>query len=255
MSLIKRKTPANLIGHVWTEMTEMTSKGHDCWLSRVNQMEKLLKTPGNLKFSKFSGKKITLLLKGKFDAFWLNKVNEVHTNNTDNLDHNKLRVYKQFKSSFSKEPYIANVRNRNQRSSLTRLRVSAHLLASELGRRTRPVTPFEQRVCVYCQTKPSTQEHQPNQTNASELRDTDEIFIDTEAHFLVHCKTFNNTRNCLYAKISLFNPGFQELSDEQKFATLMCPTTPQAAKMVNKFIKLMFEKRGEIDSGETLREM
>ena len=57
LSLIKRKTPTNLIGHVWNEMTEMTSQGHDCWLSRVKQIEKHLKTPSNLKFSKFSGEK------------------------------------------------------------------------------------------------------------------------------------------------------------------------------------------------------
>ena len=50
-------------------------------------------------------------------------------------------------------------------------------------------------------------------------------------------------------------PGFKQLSDGKKFATLMCPTTPQATKLVNRFIKLMFDKRGELDSGVTVMEM
>ena len=132
---------------------------------------------------------------------------------------------------------------------------AAHLLATELGRRTRPVTPFEQRICVYCQTKPSSNEQQPNQTNAQGLRNTEETFVDTEQHFLVNCKTFTNTRNCLYAKMDILRPGFKQLSEKNKFVTLLCPTAPQAAKLVNRFIKFMFDKRGELDSGVTLMEM
>ena len=137
LSLIQRKTDTNLLGHLWTEMTDMTVRGQDCWLFRVNKIEQLLNVPGNLKHNKFVGKKLSSILRGKFDTFWLKKINEIVTNKTDSCDHNKLRVYKQFKSSFTKEPYVEFVRNRNQRSSLTRLRISAHLLATELGRRTR----------------------------------------------------------------------------------------------------------------------
>ena len=69
--------------------------------------------------------------------------------------------------------FIQNVRNINQRWSLTCLRSSAHLLASELGRRKWLVTPFEQRIYVYCQTKPSSDEQLPNQTSAQGLRNAE----------------------------------------------------------------------------------
>ena len=128
----------------------------------------LLKIPNNLTFGKYSGKKILSKIKSKFDIFWLSKIREVKISSNENFDHNKLRVYRQFKSSFSTEPYITIIRNRNQRSSLSRLRISAHCLATELGRRTRPVTPYNQRVCAYCR--------QDNQ---------DAKFIDTEIHFLL----------------------------------------------------------------------
>ena len=98
-------------------MTDMTERGQDCWLFRVNKIEQLLNVPGNLKHNKFVGKKLSSILKGKFDIFWLSKINEIVTNKTDSFDHNKLRVYKQFKSSFTREPYVKFVRNRNQRSS------------------------------------------------------------------------------------------------------------------------------------------
>ena len=120
------------------EMSEMSKNGADCWLTRVNEMQKNLKMSQNLKSTKFLGKKITKKLKGKFDMFWLKKINEFKKNNSDDQDHNKLRVYKTFKSSFTAEPYLTFVRNRNQRSYLTRLRISAHCLATETLRRTRP---------------------------------------------------------------------------------------------------------------------
>ena len=252
LSLIKRKTQTNLIGHMWTEMGEMVDKGQDCWLYRIKNIEHLLKIPQNLRFNDFSGKKITSILRSKFDRYWLDRINETKTSGSDNLDHNKLRVYKQFKASFTKEPYIEQIRNRNQRSSLTRLRVSAHHLGIELGRKTRPVTPVEKRICVYCQTKSSQNLLQPFSNQQGNVgRD----HVDTEFHFLTQCKIFTITRNCLYGKMSAMISGFNDISDELKFLTLLCPTTPKAGKLVNRFIKKMVATREKIDSGVNIGEV
>ena len=70
LSLVHRRTSTNLLGHVMTEMTEMADQGHDSWLTRVTQMESLLKLPRTLQFSKTSGKKISSILKSKFDRIW-----------------------------------------------------------------------------------------------------------------------------------------------------------------------------------------
>ena len=252
LSFQNRMTPTNLLGQVWMEMTEMTRRGQDCWLYRVNKIEKLLKFPGKEQFRLIKpGRRISIILRSKFDAFWLKQINEIKNNKPDNLDHNKLRIYKQFKSSFTREPYLQSVRNRNQRSSLTRLRVSAHQLATELGRRTRPVTPYNQRFCSYCQT-----DSQPNQTsNSALLPRSGGRFIDSEIHFLLFCERFKDARNCLLSKLALFIPGLKDLSKEQQFLTLMCPTSPQPTKLVNRFIKTMFEKRGKIDAGEVVGQL
>ena len=153
LSLLKSKTRSGLLGHVMTEMTDMCNGGHDTWLTRVTQIERQLNLPRINHFSKTSGKAMTSLLKSKFDRFWLDKIKTPKIG-TDGLDHNKLRTYKNLKASFTREPYLDLIRNRNQRSFITRLRVSSHNLAIERGRYTRPVTPIEQRICTYC--KPLT---------------------------------------------------------------------------------------------------
>ena len=71
---------------------------------------------------------MTSLLKSKFDRFWLDKIKTPKIG-TDGLDHNKLRTYKNLKASFTREPYLDLIRNRNQRSFITMLCVSSHNLA------------------------------------------------------------------------------------------------------------------------------
>ena len=159
LSMDSRRNTADLIDHVMTEMDDMARSGMDCWLTRVRQIEGLLDIPRHLKYSKTSGKHLTSLLKSKFDRYWIDKINEIKTTGSDTTDHNKLRTYKTLKVSFTREPYIMLVRNRNQRSNLTRLRVSSHNLAIESGRKTRPVTPIDQRICLYC--KPEPHNHPP----------------------------------------------------------------------------------------------
>ena len=124
-------------------------------------------------------------------------MNEFKKSTFDDQDHNKLRIYRTFKSSFTAEPYLSCVRNRNQRSSLTRLRISAHCLATETLRRTRPVTPFNQRFCVFCQTQPNTNTNQTDdESNSIPIK-----HLDTEQHFLLVCNRFPRTRESFLAKI------------------------------------------------------
>ena len=85
---------------------------------------------------------------------FLDKINETKLSDLDQLDHNKLRTYRTYKSSFTREPYIDLIRNRNQRCFLTRLRTGSHNLRVELGRHTKPITPFAQRTCLYCNLRP-----------------------------------------------------------------------------------------------------
>ena len=80
-----------LLSHVMSEITEIANNGYDNWLTRVSDMEKILKLPW-LHLSKTSGKKTISLLKSEFDRFWLDKMSEVKLG-PENNNHNKLRTY------------------------------------------------------------------------------------------------------------------------------------------------------------------
>ena len=147
----------------------------DTWYSRVEKINHLLNIPKLYGKPEKAGHVIDKHLKSKFDRFFLDEINEVRLG-PDGNDHNKLRVYKTFKGSFRPEPYLTDVRNRNQRSWLSRYRTSAHNLRIETGRYTSPITPVAQRICVYCESGAS----------------------DTEQHAILYCKTFQLKRQCFF---------------------------------------------------------
>ena len=79
--------------------------------------------------------------------------------------------------------------------------------------------------------------------------------VDSELHFLMYCPRFSNTRRHFFANAARLIPGFSNMNDDHKFLTLLCPTSAQAAKLANRFIKFMFEKRKRIDFGENMYEL
>ena len=88
----------------------------------------------------------------QFSIFWKQEIDRIKLVPGSDTDHNKLRFYKTLKSSFTIEPYLTLVENGNQRSWLSRIRISAHRLHIELGQYTltQPVTPVSARLCRYC---------------------------------------------------------------------------------------------------------
>ena len=221
----------------------MSSSGVDCWLTRVKKIQTLLNIPDKPFFKRGQGKKTTSLVSGKFDRFWLDCItskNNSDQNSADQADHNKLRTYRVFKSSFTREPYLDLVRNRNQRSFLTRLRTGSHHLHIETGRWTRPVTPVDQRTCSFC-TPASSGPCSPSP--GSQSPPTTPTSIDDEFHFLMICPKLKNVREIALQDVALVSPGFTNLSEKQQFCALLCPTQPKIAKITNQLIKQMFELR------------
>ena len=152
-----------------------------------------------------ANKYIKKQVKSVFQATWLDFIQQIKPN-SEGRDQNKLRLYKTFKGSFSEEPYISLVPNRNQRAALTRLRVSAHHLQIAVGRYTSPPTPVGLRFCRFCYTEPQS--------------------IDTEFHFLFECSAFNIKRQCFLGKLSSLGIKVEDNWPELlKLATVLCPTS------------------------------
>ena len=50
-------------------------------------------------------------------------------------------------------------------------------------------------------------------------------------------------------------PDFHNLSLEDKVRILLCPTNATAAKLTNKYIKLIFQNRTKLDNGVPLSQI
>ena len=229
------KPADSLVGLAMAEMRSLAGQGKDCWLARVDKMERLLNLPVT-RFSKTSGKKVTYFVKSCFDRCWLDQIKSSRIG-ADGQTHNKLSTYSSVKAFFGREPYIDLVRNRNQRSQLSRLRLSAHRLECEIGRYKRPQVPRDQRFCRYCppQPGPGGQTVRP---------------VDTECHCLTECQVGQVERLDLYNDISSRNFRFSSLCNADKFKVLVCSTNPTDCKAVNRFLGKQCQMREKIDRGE-----
>jgi hypothetical protein len=166
-----------------------------------------------------------------FDRFYLDQINVFKSSKDDELNHNKLRMYATLKGSFKREPYIDLVQSRNQRSWLSRLRCSAHHLEIERGRWNN--IPVSDRCCTSCQS--------------GEVGD--------EFHFAMKCSVFNVKRACYIGKMSSILPGFNTLSSNDQFKTMLCPTSAAACKVTNQFLRIMFLARDKLSEGVNMAEL
>ncbi len=159
----------------------------------MNKYRKLVKTVTHTLTNSMplkKRKKITANnLKSHYDKFWLEKINS----------ESKMRTYRNLKTNFGIEDYLVNTKDYKQRKSLTKLRISAHTLAIERGRYSRPPIPANQRKCTACSDNS----------------------IEDEYHFLAICKKYEIHRKRLYEEISKLCKHFNDLGNWDKFIFML----------------------------------
>ena len=109
----------------------------------------------------------------------------------------KMRTYITFKTEFQYERYL-DLLNTNIRKSITRLRISAHNLAIERGRYSKPPTPCHLRTCPSCP-----------------------LSIQDELHFIFDCADYHHDRQTMMTKIIAECPIFQHLPKKDKLRYIM----------------------------------
>jgi hypothetical protein len=130
--------------------------------------------------------------------------------------HNKLRLYRRFKSDLAPEPYLTRCVNRLERRALAKFRCGVAPLALETGRYRQ--IAVEDRTCFNCSGK-----------------------IENEMHVLAVCPLYNDLRQCAYTKIVGLVPGFGILNDWNKVDTLL--SDPRSIKPSAKFCYDILERR------------
>ena len=103
----------------------------------------------------------------------------------------KLDTYCTIKSTFSKEPYLDIVKTYTDRVSLTRLRISAHNLEVEMGRRKR--ISRTDRICRWCNLSLGAKN------------------LENETHFINDCDLYARPRQNLLHKLNNLRNEFQSI--------------------------------------------
>ena len=127
----------------------------------------------------------------------------------------KLRTYGIIKQHIGCEKYLLQITNPSIRQSLTKFRLSNHVLNIEKGRHTN--TPEHLRTCPFC---PNT--------------------IESEIHFLVNCPTYRKPRDAMIAMMTLDRPSFAHYTPNEKLQYLLSEENTQ---FVSTFVHNLFEIR------------
>ena len=110
-------------------------------------------------------------------------------------DGKKLRTYKLFKNEFRLEHYLLKIPNQHYRCALAQFRLSSHNLGIETGRHTKPPTPQENQLCLYC----------------------DKGLVDDEVHLHTNCAAHTDIRHRLTTNNGDCLDDYNCLSDVQNF--------------------------------------
>ena len=77
--------------------------------------------------------------------------------------------------------------------------------------------------------------------------------IDDEFHFLIRFPRLNSDRNSVFSRLGQLNPSFLNLTEDEKFKTLLCQTSAFTTKLVHRFIKQMLVSREKYDEDHQIR--
>ena len=135
---------------------------------------------------------------------------------------NKLRAFSKFKSTFCLENYIIKF-PLQMRRNFTKLRLSAHSLAIETGRYSKPKTEIDKRICLYCKV------------------------VEDEYHFLFNCNIYSTERSVFVNDLSTFShvPFFPS---DDNFTLLMSYLNGdiEAGSAICAYTNACFEKKNTI---------
>ena len=120
---------------------------------------------------------------------------------------------------------MLNVPNRSQRAWLTRFRISdVSKLRVEGGRHTQPVTPLENRNCVYCDST-----------------------LDDEIDAILLCGAMTLNQNCFLGNMTSMPSTVSNHVSSKYLQTIICPKTSEIAKCVSKYFGIIFDTRQKLD--------
>jgi len=183
------------------------------------KLDNLWESQGNILGTEYSSIFIKTM-QSDYEIKWQAHIRKDSLPNTPN----KLDTYSKFKINFEMENYVLNS-PLSARRNFTKLRISAHRLAIETGRYSKPITPRQNRLCTLC--------------NYDKVEDEYHMLMDCTAYKderIFFQKSVNQFSNIDYENTEhLFNLFMSYYSGDIEFSQAIC-----------KFVNACSKKRSEI---------
>jgi hypothetical protein len=159
-------------------------------------------------------------LEKQYQDFFYHRIHSIHGNNGQSG--NKLRTYKLLKHDYVCEPYITANLPPKYASLISKIRISAHELEIENGRRARPLpVPCNQRYCKHCKDQ-----------------------VEDEIHFVMKCSLYNELRMKLFSDLDKLISVNNVLHDDVKTFTLLFTSDIYVFNLyLGKFLENCLKKR------------
>jgi hypothetical protein len=219
-----KESPDNLLYNAFAENTKLNSS----WYKSVCNL--LKKVNMNLSESKMRNKSKHFIVAELYDIYkaafidgWKKQLfNDVRRNDVEG---NKLRNYRRFKSNFGTADYLKICDSYIFRSNICKLRISCHNLLIERGRYFPKKDRLEvsKRICIYC-----------NSNN-----------IEDEQHFLLECNYYDEERQAFYKTLISNYQDFSALNSTEKFNFIMCNADKKILWALGHFVTICFKKRNK----------
>ena len=184
-------------GRFLNKIFQWSSSNGKCWERRVRNYFTDLGTWHLLENCTHSTKHIVKLVRLKLISKDKDRWKSELFNDRNNVNGNKLRTYRLFKSNLETEHYVSAIMPRALRSILAKFRSGSLPLLIETGRYSK--VPLQNRICKLC--------------NSDQNED--------ELHFLLNCEFFEDLRRPLLFKAQRCNTDFTRLNNTVKFIFLM----------------------------------
>ena len=91
----------------------------------------------------------------------------------------------------------------------------------ERGRHTRPKTPVEQRLCLFCKS------------------------LENEIHFVIDCASYKTEREIFFINVIAVYPDFDGLNSMDRFKYLFTSNNPNVLTWLGKFIYNSLQTRSK----------
>ena len=203
-----------LVKQAFNSLLSLTEQGFTTWIKKVWDLARKYNINlhcTNYKKACFNSQcKVTI--RDIYISEWHRKLQNVEQNPI-------FRTYTTIKNDFDREPYLDHVKDFRYRNAITKLRASSHNLEVERGRHQKPKIPLCERLCRICN------------------------MVEDEAHFLIDCEMYQETRSVFFSKVSALDPMFSSLDRGAKFTYLMKSHSPRILVLLGKFVYSSFQER------------